>query len=335
MLLVGLLHGVVHAATYYVATNGSDSNPGSQGAPFRTIAHGLRHLQPGDTLYLRGGTYAEPIHSDRTTLRGGTSWTTAVTIASAPGETATVAGAYLVDNLASPQFAYLILDRLVLDGGLTLYAHHVRVQDSEIKNSPQNGIMSYGSHLEFLRLDVHHNGVANGYDHGIYHAGSDSLIADSHIWANGGYGIHVFHQSGGADRNLVVNNRVHDNLGGGGWSCGMVIATGEGNQAAYNEVYNEPVCGLQVGTNGYAGSHRACANTIRNTPIGIKVLPGAQAALVVDNQFTQVGTLIEDLGRGTQWSGSCAGISRPPSPRPPPVAVRPAPRNLRVLRAGP
>lgn len=48
-----------HAATYYVATNGSDSNPGTQAAPFKTIAHAVRQMVAGDTTYVRGGTYNE------------------------------------------------------------------------------------------------------------------------------------------------------------------------------------------------------------------------------------------------------------------------------------
>ena len=50
-----------HAATYYVATTGSDSNPGSEAAPFRTIAKGSQTMASGDTLYIGRGTYNEGI----------------------------------------------------------------------------------------------------------------------------------------------------------------------------------------------------------------------------------------------------------------------------------
>jgi hypothetical protein len=45
----------------YVATNGSDSNPGTLSQPWRTITKGLRSMQPGYTLYIRGGTYTERV----------------------------------------------------------------------------------------------------------------------------------------------------------------------------------------------------------------------------------------------------------------------------------
>jgi len=44
---------------YYVATNGSDSNPGTLSAPWRTIQHAANVLKPGQTVYVRGGTYKE------------------------------------------------------------------------------------------------------------------------------------------------------------------------------------------------------------------------------------------------------------------------------------
>lgn len=51
--------------TYYVAVNGSDRNPGTRKAPFRTITKGLTTLRAGDTLFIRGGTYTEHVGGPR------------------------------------------------------------------------------------------------------------------------------------------------------------------------------------------------------------------------------------------------------------------------------
>jgi len=48
-------------AVYYVATTGSDANPGTETQPFRTLAHGVIVLAPGDTLNILSGTYAESL----------------------------------------------------------------------------------------------------------------------------------------------------------------------------------------------------------------------------------------------------------------------------------
>ena len=40
---------------------GDDSHAGTEQQPWKTVRHALSHLRPGDTLYLRGGTYYEAV----------------------------------------------------------------------------------------------------------------------------------------------------------------------------------------------------------------------------------------------------------------------------------
>jgi len=59
-----VLAGSAVAADYYVAQKDSganDANPGTIEKPFKTITSGLTHLKPGDTLYVRAGTYRESV----------------------------------------------------------------------------------------------------------------------------------------------------------------------------------------------------------------------------------------------------------------------------------
>jgi hypothetical protein len=46
---------------YYVSTGGSDSNPGSSSAPFRTINRAAQVAVAGDVVTIRGGTYRESV----------------------------------------------------------------------------------------------------------------------------------------------------------------------------------------------------------------------------------------------------------------------------------
>ena len=64
-------------SVYYVSLTGSDNNPGTLAQPFGTINHGASILTPGDTLYIRAGTYAEQLVD---AIPSGTSWTAPVTI---------------------------------------------------------------------------------------------------------------------------------------------------------------------------------------------------------------------------------------------------------------
>jgi hypothetical protein len=61
--IITVTTGTADAATYFVATTGSDANSGTQNAPWRTIGTSLGRLRPGETLYVRGGTYAENIRN--------------------------------------------------------------------------------------------------------------------------------------------------------------------------------------------------------------------------------------------------------------------------------
>lgn len=69
------------------AARGDDGNEGTAQAPWKTLAYALRRLKPGDTLYLRGGTYHEKVSLNRS----GTA-EAPITIASHPGELAVIDG---------------------------------------------------------------------------------------------------------------------------------------------------------------------------------------------------------------------------------------------------
>ncbi|MCK4792198.1 MAG: DUF1565 domain-containing protein, partial [Desulfobacteraceae bacterium] len=60
-LLVLTAATAARAETYYVATNGSDENPGSEAKPFRTIQKAAGVARAGDTILLRGGVYSEAV----------------------------------------------------------------------------------------------------------------------------------------------------------------------------------------------------------------------------------------------------------------------------------
>jgi Right handed beta helix region/Protein of unknown function (DUF1565) len=56
--------------TYTVATNGSDTNPGTATAPFRTIGKAVSVVQPGQEIQVQPGTYYESIDTPRSGASG-------------------------------------------------------------------------------------------------------------------------------------------------------------------------------------------------------------------------------------------------------------------------
>ncbi len=74
---------------YVDAQRGDDSHDGSQQRPWKTIRHALTQLAPGDTLYLRGGTYYENVYL----ALAGTPQRP-ITLCSFPGEQAVLDGGW-------------------------------------------------------------------------------------------------------------------------------------------------------------------------------------------------------------------------------------------------
>lgn len=68
----------------YLSTHGSDSAPGTATAPWATFTHALEQLGPGDTLYVRGGTYTELAMTTRPYTPGRPE--ARVTVTAYPGE---------------------------------------------------------------------------------------------------------------------------------------------------------------------------------------------------------------------------------------------------------
>src|SRR5688572_8776346 len=74
--------------TYFIdGARGDDRNDGSEAKPWKTIQFGANRLKPGDTLYLRGGTYYEKVRLTRSGSKEAP-----ITIASYPGELAILDG---------------------------------------------------------------------------------------------------------------------------------------------------------------------------------------------------------------------------------------------------
>ncbi|MBP1656102.1 MAG: hypothetical protein H6Q31_703 [Bacteroidetes bacterium] len=59
ILLLAVMTVPVWGGTYFVARNGDDLGPGTLMTPWRTLSRAGAGLQPGDTVYVRAGTYSE------------------------------------------------------------------------------------------------------------------------------------------------------------------------------------------------------------------------------------------------------------------------------------
>lgn len=289
---------VTHAALYYVATTGNDSNPGSQTQPFRTIRKGVSALSTGDTLEIKAGTYPETIHMTGGSPAG-TSWANPATIKAAAGETVTIrpnrAGEWQVMNFGSSGVQYVILDGIIIDAiqtkqGISVNAgaHHIRIQNVEIMNATEQGILldaewaGSSDNNEVLNSNIHHNGTDPGQNHGIYIGTKNNLIDGNDFHDNAGYGIQIYNGHGlKADNNVIRSNRVHGN--GQGAGGGIVLSSGQGNTAYNNIVWNNQH-GISVAYNNVTDT-TVYHNTVygHNLGKGIRLRPSSTNNTVINN----------------------------------------------------
>ncbi|MEO0925647.1 MAG: right-handed parallel beta-helix repeat-containing protein [Cyanobacteria bacterium J06643_13] len=99
-------------SSYYVATNGSDDNPGTLSRPFKTIQKCAELVQPGSTCWLRGGIYRETV-----TPKASGKSNKPIAFAAYNKEQVTISGTEVVDNWSVHQDSIYRADvTLPIDG---------------------------------------------------------------------------------------------------------------------------------------------------------------------------------------------------------------------------
>jgi len=89
---------------YYVATDGSDDNPGTLDRPWQTIQKAADTAGPGDVIYVRGGTYNEQV----TIMRSGQE-NAFVTFENYKDETPVISGAGLAPDEDDEKNALILI----------------------------------------------------------------------------------------------------------------------------------------------------------------------------------------------------------------------------------
>lgn len=199
-----------HAATYYVATTGSNSNPGTENKPFLTIAYAVNTMVAGDTTYVRGGTYNEDEIRFR---RPGTS-NAPIRLLNYPNESPIInfngRTAYHRILIQHASGHNLAMGWITIEGfeirngydGIKLHnLHNGTIRRNWIHDNINQGILGVGGHHNFVeRNRINHNGDFQGCIDGKPHHGSGTVCDKQHgIYMNG-------------NSITITNNLIYDNL---------------------------------------------------------------------------------------------------------------------------
>jgi parallel beta-helix repeat protein len=237
--------GAVGGCDFVASPVGDDGAAGSVSAPFRTVQRLVDALGPGQTGCLRAGSYAEDVR-----VGSGGSAGAPVTLASYPGERATVVGRFWIAKGAD----YVTVEGLNLDG----------VNSGRLPSPTVNGDYATFSHDDVTNdhtaicfdLGDHEYGVATGtvitddrvhgcgqlpaanHQHGIYVAAArDTTIAWNLIYDNADRGIQLYPDA----QNTTVDHNVIDDNGEG-----IIFSGDEGYASSGAEVYDNLITGAVI-----------------------------------------------------------------------------------------
>ncbi len=214
------------------------------------------------------------------------------------------------------QAKYLVFDGFIIDGqNAALHgfkfsnnSQYIRVQNCEIKNSKSNGILvsicsgcsnpgtaPRNTYHEFINLKVHHNGspLSNPAEHGFYIETSHNVVEKSDFYNNAGNGGKFYHGnlSGVSNYNIARNNTFRNNSTAGQWSCGLILSSGNGNQAYNNVAYGNfaGLCILRRTTNARLFNNISYENMHYGIYVGIDS---------TDKSFVENNTVYKNNGFG-------------------------------------
>jgi hypothetical protein len=311
LITLALLCSFGSAATYYVSTAGSDSNPGTQAAPFRHLTKGAATAtQPGDTVIVMDGTYdnegvVEP-NFVVTLYYSGTSGNPITFKAQNRGKaildsmntstTTTCNGAAAYFNLHNA--AFIVIQGFVIqrgcDSGIQSNdaAHDIVIKWNEIRNIAnhtvtdqigRDGIYVNSSEYNFTfdGNSWHDIGRTDGqtllhFDHGIYSHGQNMTIINNLFYNNNrGWAIQL---ADGASNWLVANNTFAFGCANG--EAGHIMFWGNNSGITVrNNIFYNPNSSALV----------RYAATVTNSPFDHNLIYGV-SSVISDSTGFAIGT---------------------------------------------
>lgn len=213
--------------TFYIALNGSDSNPGTLAQPWATINQAAKLLKAGDTVYLRGGTYriTEQIRPKSSGSKN--AW---IVYASYPGEQAIIdaSDVKVGPPVGTPPFPQD-------EGAFQVEkASYIRINNLKITNSYNGGFTINNSH----HVELYNNTTDTTFSPGIA------------VWCH-------YKNGRGCEYNKIIGNTVtnantFDRVIPGfpkDWEApheGISIGDSYYFEVAYNHVYESDKEGIDV-----------------------------------------------------------------------------------------
>jgi parallel beta-helix repeat protein len=334
------------ATTYYVATNGNNSNPGTGASPFASLNRAGQVVVAGDTVLVKAGTYPgflirgknggsgswivfKPYANDEVIIDPYLDDYTDNPLAFQPQNCSYIEfnGFKITDSnpyYDSTEYAYYSqgIDRpgIKVDNynGASSY---IKIVNNKIYHIGENGILTtyYSHHCEIENNIIYETGLSKrGY--GIYLGGDNHTLRNNIIHDAYGFGIHIYSTGGTTpDNNLVENNIVYNNgrtdygkgypgfpAGGKSRGDGIIIAGGGYYNIVRNTIFYS---NLKCGIRiSDSNSAEVFNNTVYNNgEEGLNIYPNMNT-LIKNNISYQNGGSEIYIGSGNSQDHNLFGI---------------------------
>ncbi|MGH8174271.1 MAG: NosD domain-containing protein [Rhodanobacteraceae bacterium] len=256
------------ATTYYVATNGSNGNPGTLAQPWATIQHAADTIGPGDIVQVRAGNYEGAYFETSGTASA------PIVVQAYPGESPAITS----DNPETPDgfnlegSSFMVIDGFTINGRSRAGIRAVTCEHVTVRNNSVDQSGVFGIFTGFCDDMLIENNVTSrsGDQHGIYvsNSGDRPVIRNNVIWGNYQAGIHMNGDGteggdGIISDALVEGNVIYDNGTGGG--SGINMDGVQDSLIRNNLVYQSHASGLslyQIDGGGPSTGNRVLNNTI-------------------------------------------------------------------------
>ena len=329
------------AQEFFVSTSGSDSNSGSQSAPWATIQHAATMVVAGNTVHVAPGTYASPL----TTTASGTASARIRFVSDVQW------GAQVTTTGASASWEnngdYVDIMGFSISGdgniGILNQGSNVRIVGNEVHDIPvsdctENG----GAGIDDANYSAQNDDIIANYVHdigslsraclrvqGIYHSNLGGHIWNNISVRNEAWGIQLWH----AANAVVVANNLSSQNGAGGVTVGAGDAPGgvtANNMVITNNVvlYNgSGGTGVGILETGSTGPNNFYGNNVvfgSATPVGLQT-GAASNTIVADPNLLNAPdphALCNSgfvLGAGTSTGAPPMDINGAPRPNPPDI----------------
>ncbi len=286
------------AATYYVATNGNDADPGTLAQPWKTLQHAADRVAPGDTVEVRAGDFAGASFATSGTA------TRQIVVEAYAGESPSITA----DNPKTPDginlegASYMTLKGFTINGrtraGIrAVKCQHVTIRDNRMDRNGKWGILT--GFCDDLLID--HNVASRSIrQHGIYvsNSGDRPVIRRNLAWGNSANGIHMngdasYGGDGIISGALVEANVVYGNgaTGGSGINCDGV----QNSLIRNNLLYDNHASGIslyRIDGGGPSSGNRVLNNTVIVAADGrwaLNIQDGARNTTLYNNIVYNLG----------------------------------------------